>query len=289
MAGETAHDAQKPPLASGEFAGAGTAPAQPAASQAGGEQSRSGCSWANQEPSSENPIPSVSGRKRKTRMGTQNKKQPDNASGPYIMIFKRMIPAKTQVFLTSSSITAAGPKSSERHPELKGNTWRPGSASHHPTRAISNTTQQAQQDRARVVIATTSCIYISPFIRVNSREGKQAGLKSKRWKPASPLETLVKANPVVSSASLSPELAARHRHSTLGLALLSQAENLLLYTLKRFPKHVTYSAQAFGEAAHVATEGRGVAQRGGHPSTCLRSLGFSREIPGIWHDILIPV
>lgn len=76
-------------------------------------------------------------------------------------------------------------------------------------------TTQAQRDSAGVVIATTSCVYISPSVRVSSREGKQAGLRSQPRKAASPTETPVEPNPVVSPGSPSPELAARGQHSAL--------------------------------------------------------------------------
>jgi len=137
-------------------------------------------------------------------MSTQNTKRPDKASGLQNIIFKRIIPAKLQVFLTSFSITAPGPKSGERHPVLGGNTRGPAPASRHPTRAINNTALQAQQDRARVVTATAPCTDISPFSRVGSREGKQAGLHSKRRQAASPRETRGEPRPWCPPAPQAP-------------------------------------------------------------------------------------
>lgn len=179
----------------------------------------------------------------KTRMSTQNKKCPKPLA-PKLWSSRELFQQKRKSSSHLSVLRHLNQKAARGIVSSKETPGRPetASASHHPTRAINNTTQQTQQDRARVVIATTSCIYISPFIRVDSREGRQAGLKSKRRKAASPLEMLVEPNPMVSSGSPSPELAARGRHSALAWPRLRRPR-ISCYRhciTHRFRKHLTY-------------------------------------------------
>lgn len=220
MAGETTHDPQKLPLASGDFAGRVTAPAlladcQPSQWKAEpvwlvlgkprAIQWKSHCFCLRQQEEKPGWAPRI-------RNGQTKLLAPKLRSSRELFQQKRKSSSHLSVLQHLDQKAGRGILNSKATP------GRPASASHHHMRAINTATQQTQQDRAQVVIATTSCIYISPSIHINSREGKQAGLKSKRCKAASPLEILVEPNPVVPSCSPSPELAARGargRHSAL--------------------------------------------------------------------------